>query len=168
MRVHTDKLFNTLSSQLFLKKGICMSCPIDHHKVSKDGQSSASGLGACPSQRGQDTVRINPLTQMPFQGDLKEGRDNTELSQDRVTSTIPRTTAIPDEAYDRHSGAASGDSQGGSGRNFWMYPSAQMFYSALKRKGYETDPRDVDAMVAVHNSLNEQVWEEILHWEQDK
>ena len=48
----------------------------------------------------------------------------------------------------------------------WQYPSPQQMLNAMSRKGYDgTNPKDVPAMVAVHNWLNEGSWEEILKWE---
>lgn len=41
-----------------------------------------------------------------------------------------------------------------------------MFYNALKRKGFDTAPEDIDVMVDVHNFLNEGVWKEVLKWEE--
>lgn len=40
-----------------------------------------------------------------------------------------------------------------------------MFYNALKRKGFETAPEDIEVMVDVHNFLNEGVWAEVMKWE---
>lgn len=48
-----------------------------------------------------------------------------------------------------------------------MYPSEQMFYNSLKRKGKGSDvkPEDVQLMVAIHNNMNEKTWRELLMWE---
>lgn len=70
------------------------------------------------------------------------------LSAQRQASTIPRTE--PDAA---------------PSSSTWMYPSPRMFYNALKRKGWETEGKDVEAMVQVHNWLNEAVWDEVCQWE---
>lgn len=48
----------------------------------------------------------------------------------------------------------------------WEYPSPQQMYNAMLRKGHtETPAEDVEAMVAVHNFLNEGAWNEIVEWE---
>jgi len=47
----------------------------------------------------------------------------------------------------------------------WEYPSAQQFYNALVRKGWETPEEHVQMMVDIHNFLNEEAWQEILKWE---
>ena len=102
---------------------------------------------------------------MPFQKDLQEGLQNPLLTQERATSSIPRSA--PSQETNSSSGGHSSQNAT-TASNFWMYPSSQMFYSALKRKGYETDPKDIDTMVSVHNFLNEQVWQDILAWEKPK
>jgi cytochrome c heme-lyase len=54
-------------------------------------------------------------------------------------------------------------SQGTSER--WVYPSEQMFYNAMRKKGWSVSPGDVPAAVAVHNLANERAWREIRRWE---
>ncbi|KAF8343252.1 cytochrome c and c1 heme-lyase [Amanita rubescens] len=79
------------------------------------------------------------------------------LPTNRVTSTIPRP---PDATY--------GAQQTSSSDNLppkWEYPSPQQFYNALIRKGWNTPEEHVEAMVLIHNRLNEDAWAEILRWE---
>ena len=52
----------------------------------------------------------------------------------------------------------------------WHYPSQQMFYNALRRKGWEFGPddleqSDMDYIIKIHNANNENAWEEVLMWE---
>jgi len=47
----------------------------------------------------------------------------------------------------------------------WEYPSPQQFYNALMRKGWNTPEEHAEAMVLLHNRLNEDAWAEILRWE---
>eukprot|EP00958_Prasinococcus_capsulatus_P024457 scaffold3826_cov407-Prasinococcus_capsulatus_cf.AAC.2 len=49
----------------------------------------------------------------------------------------------------------------------WTYPSPQMFYNALKRKGKDdnVEEKDMATVVAIHNNMNENTWREILKWE---
>lgn len=75
------------------------------------------------------------------------------LSTEREVSTIPRTlTSEEDPTIPKTA-------------THWVYPSAQQFYNALVRKGFETDEEDVDSMVFVHNVLNEVAWKQVLEWE---
>lgn len=75
----------------------------------------------------------------------ESSQQQISLPLEREISTIPR-----------------GD---GSGTT-WEYPSPQQMYNAMLRKGYTDTPAEhVEAMVAVHNFLNEGAWEEIRGWE---
>lgn len=69
------------------------------------------------------------------------------LSTSRATSTIPKT--------------------GVEGGGTWTYPSPQMFFNALRRKGKGGDvaETDVEGVVAAHNGMNEATWARVLAWE---
>jgi cytochrome c heme-lyase len=49
----------------------------------------------------------------------------------------------------------------------WTYPSPQMFYNALARKGKlaDTDEDDIANVVAMHNNMNERTWSKVVEWE---
>ncbi|CAL8400475.1 holocytochrome c-type synthase [Gadus morhua] len=52
----------------------------------------------------------------------------------------------------------------------WVYPSEQMFWNAMLRKGWRwreesLDPQDMSNIIKIHNENNEQAWQEILKWE---
>nr|DBA44770.1 TPA_exp: holocytochrome c synthase [Cyanoptyche gloeocystis] len=49
----------------------------------------------------------------------------------------------------------------------WLYPSEQMFFHALKRKGKGEGIKEEDmaAVVAIHNGMNEKTWQEVMKWE---
>jgi len=65
------------------------------------------------------------------------------LPRERETSTIPRADT----------------------ESTWQYPSALMFYNALYRKGKPVSADAIPSMLAIHNELNEQVWQEIVQYE---
>ena len=54
---------------------------------------------------------------------------------------------------------------GNESQPLWVYPSEQMFYNAMKRKGWSPKEDDMPAVVAIHNAVNERAWREILRWE---
>jgi len=72
------------------------------------------------------------------------------LSTDRVESTIPGPQVGADVA---------------EGGKRWLYPSPQMFYNAMRRKGYEPKEEEMRTVVAIHNTVNERTWHEVLEWE---
>ena len=52
----------------------------------------------------------------------------------------------------------------------WVYPSQQMFWNAMLRKGWkwqddEVQPHDMENIIKIHNANNESAWQEILKWE---
>ena len=100
---------------------------------------------SCPMRTKESSsgCPINPATNMPYAEKLQETNSNVKLDTKREKSSIPRAEANEN----------------------WMYPSQQMFFNALKRKGKETDPEYIKDMVDIHNFLNEGVWNEILKWE---
>lgn len=61
--------------------------------------------------------------------------------------------------------------RGGTGKEEnWVYPSQQMFWNAMLRKGWkwqddEVQPNDMDNIIRIHNANNEAAWQEILKWE---
>ena len=104
-------------------------------------EQAASSSGGCASDE------LNPLNRMPAVANQQRA-DGQEavLSTERVESTIP-------------TGSAEGTK--------WVYPSPQMFYNALVRKGKSAgvEERNMDAVVAIHNNMNEMTWRQVLEWE---
>jgi len=71
------------------------------------------------------------------------------LSKKRQVSSIPRAGTEADK---------------------WVYPSEQMFFNAMVRKGWkfkeeELKPQDMQHIITIHNKNNEDAWQEILKWE---
>lgn len=52
-----------------------------------------------------------------------------------------------------------------SSNKTWVYPSQQMFFNAMRRKGWSPDERDMASVVAIHNAVNERAWQEVVAWE---
>jgi len=96
----------------------------------------------------QDGKEMNPTNQMPAPNQLPAPDQPFPLPTDRQKSTIPNP--------------ATGLT--------WVYPSQQMFWNAMKRKGWQWGPddisaRDMDKIIHIHNTNNENAWEEVLKWE---
>nr|DBA44768.1 TPA_exp: holocytochrome c synthase [Coleochaete scutata] len=91
--------------------------------------------------------KINPLNRMPATPNQAPAPGQKEhLSVERQKSTIPK---------------------GGTDET-WLYPSPQMFYNALVRKGKAdgVQERDMEAVIATHNFVNESTWARMQRWEQ--
>ena len=97
---------------------------------------------------------LNPLNQMP--SDLSQSR---EFSTQAIALPVEREMSSIPRGVDENSA-----SKGQEGN--WVYPSPQQMFNAMLRKGYTDTPSDsIEAMVAVHNFLNEGAWAEIVEWE---
>lgn len=107
----------------------------------ENGSSSSSSSSTNTSY----ISKLNPLNYMPKNISNKPAdHQSVSLPLEREPSTIPR----------------------GDGTGNWEYPSPQQMYNAMLRKGYTDTPAEhVEAMVAVHNFLNEGAWTEIVDWE---
>ena len=89
---------------------------------------------------------INPDNNMPSNpNQLPAPGQAKALPTARQSSTIPK-------------GGADGT---------WSYPSEQMFYNAMVRKGkgHGVQEDDVAAVVAIHNAMNERTWHLVCQWE---
>lgn len=58
----------------------------------------------------------------------------------------------------------------GESKEFWVYPSQQMFWNAMLRKGWRWKEEDIKKedmgnIIRIHNANNEQAWQEVLKWE---
>ncbi|RKF60407.1 putative cytochrome c1 heme lyase [Erysiphe neolycopersici] len=101
----------------------------------------------------------------------KRGKPQTTISLrvDREISTIPRTESqllnagVEDE--NKRLVANCENESGVSPEGKWIYPSEKMFFDAMRRKGFNSDVRDMKTIVPIHNAVNEQAWKEIKQWE---
>lgn len=106
---------------------------------------------------------INPNNQMPLEANQQPSEGQPfDLSKERQTSTIPKHN--PTDEKDK----------------YWVYPSEQMFWNAMIRKGWKwqdaiegkDDPKsekftsqDMTHIIKIHNFNNEKAWTEVLKWE---
>lgn len=118
----------------------------------------------CPSNYGKaapdfaslQSAPIDPANMMPPPNQRPSPDQPFPLSIEREKSTIPKA------------GAAEGET--------WVYPSQQMFWNAMLRKGWRFE-RDQDGgggginaetmrhIIHIHNTNNEAAWREVLKWE---
>ncbi|GFR52758.1 hypothetical protein Agub_g15370 [Astrephomene gubernaculifera] len=120
--------------------------------------SSPLPSGGCPVQSpsssspSADGGTLNPLNNIPASLSAMPP-EVPGLSAQRQTSNIPMS---PPDKLPPHQQ---------SGQDFWVYPSEQMFFNAMKRKGWDPQADDMRSVVAIHNSVNERAWREVMAWE---
>ena len=108
------------------------------------GEQASSGSSDCPVGAGQGGGEPDPSNMMPPANQRPASDQPFPLPTLRQKSSIPRS---------------------GTEDN-WVYPSQQMFYNALRRKGWEFGPddleqSDMDYIIKIHNANNENAWEEV-------
>jgi len=102
-----------------------------------------------PSPSSSTSVTLDPRNMMPLDPKQTPAPDQPfPLPIDRQKSSIPKA---------------------GTEEN-WVYPSQQMFYNALLRKGWQFEEgslhsEDMDHIIKIHNANNEAAWQEVLSWE---
>ncbi|XP_018608809.1 cytochrome c-type heme lyase-like [Scleropages formosus] len=115
-------------------------------------QDRAYEFVECPMRAAsgspKDLGDIDPANMMPPPNQLPAPDQPFSLGMTREESTIPRA---------------------GTHKN-WVYPSEQMFWNAMLRKGWrwkddDLTQRDMTNIIKIHNQNNEQAWQEILKWE---
>ncbi|KAK4294899.1 hypothetical protein Pmani_032507 [Petrolisthes manimaculis] len=117
--------------------------------VHQDGPAHQHGLHYGPEYGGK-FVDINPLNQQEAYPNQTPAQDQPfTLPTERQVSTIPKA-----------------DSDGEN----WVYPSPQMFWNAMLRKGWrwnddDLSQQDMDNIIRIHNVNNELAWQEVMRWE---
>lgn len=88
------------------------------------------------------------------------------LATHREISTIPRATlsSSPSTSSSRPANNEKDTGQDAKTGN-WIYPSEEMFFAAMKRKGFGAQETDMRTIVPIHNAVNERAWGEIRGWE---
>eukprot|EP00116_Pleurobrachia_bachei_P007500 sb/3467762/ len=115
--------------------------------------SSGGGGGDIPPEcpmHQKSTEQLDGDNMMPPPNQRPAFDQPFPLDQARETSSIPRH---------------------GTGKN-WVYPSEQMFWNAMTRKGWkwrdekeDVTPQSISEIIKIHNFNNEKAWHEILLWE---
>lgn len=94
---------------------------------------------------------------MPAPDQTRAANQKAALSTERSTSSIPR--AIPDDP------SAAPKHQADLDESNWVYPSQQMFYNAMKKKGWNPEEETMPSIIGIHNDVNERCWKQILVYE---
>lgn len=115
--------------------------PVDY----KSTMASGCPIGADGKGTPND---FNPNNMMPAPNQLPAPGQPFPLSTQRVKSTIPKAGT----------------------EEKWEYPSEQMFWNAMLRKGWRWEEdaikqKDMSHIINIHNANNEKAWQEVLKWE---
>ncbi|KAL6758583.1 cytochrome c/c1 heme lyase-domain-containing protein [Haematococcus lacustris] len=107
---------------------------------------NAPASASSPLQSVQNSNLLDPRNNMPLEpNQLPCPGQRKPLSVERVASAIPK----------------------GGTDSTWLFPSPQMVFNALRRKGKGDDVTedDMDGFIAAHNAMNEDTWRKVAVWE---
>ena len=133
-------------------------CPVKHNNRNSKSNSNDKNNQV---QYNVYSQPIDPKNNMPTVANQLPSPMQTEtLSTTRIKSTIPKGGG--GENNNNSSSSSSSSS------NTWTYPSPQMFYNSLARKGKlgDTKEEDIESVVALHNNMNEKTWNKVIQWEE--
>lgn len=131
-------------------------CPVKHNASNNISEcpvkhNASSNISECPVGGNNMMMMgdVDPRNMMPPPNQRPSPDQPFPLSTNRQVSTIPKA---------------------GAESEFWSYPSPQMFWNAMLRKGWRWKEGDVSAndmenIIRIHNANNENAWLEILKWE---
>lgn len=162
------------------------ACPVKNHSAvcsfsrirkneysTNDNFNNDSDAIRCPHQKDfsknskegcSSNSIINSSNNMPFVSNkpLLNVGQHISLDTTRQISSIPRSFPEKTEKKDNNNGTVNMDRD----EKFWIYPSEQMFFNAMKRKNWDPHEGDMRVVVPIHNAVNEKAWKEILKWEE--
>ena len=135
-------------------------------KTDPNSNSDSSSSSSCPytgSSSSSSSSRFPSNSELPANQRPSPGQTKI-LSTERVKSTIPKSDGGTGKSED--SSDVSSKNGDDTEDVVWEYPSPQMFYNAMKRKGYAPQETDMATVVQIHNAVNEQTWRQVMRWEQ--
>ena len=151
---------------------------IDKQDTSASASSSSSSSSSCPVLEDARTGGLDPRNNMPRSPSQEPcAGQRLPLSTSRAASSIPKAGVAFVVVASPESGGGGGGGAGGGGEKketidtstdvTWTYPSPQMFFNALRRKGKGADvsERDMESVVSAHNAMNEATWRRVAAWE---
>jgi len=122
-------------------------CPV----VNKGGSVNEATPAEAEASIASETT-YNPKTNMMVEERQRPSVGQiTPLPTNRQRSNIPKGDITPGH---QEEGAAQ-----------WEYPSQQMFFNAMKRKGHGPKESEMSTVVGMHNAVNERSWGLLMEWE---
>ena len=146
---------NSSSSSTTTSSSSSGGCPVKHSSTAQPKEMPSSKCPVKHSGKKQKynvySEPIDPTNQMPVNpNQFPHQAQKMPLNTGRVKSPIPKGGTEDDDSNET-----------------WTYPSEQMFFNALKRKGKGSDAEeeDMSTIIAIHNNMNERTWNRVLEFE---
>jgi hypothetical protein len=141
-------------------------CPIAGKKATKEEPSKAATAeatgGGCPVRRKSPAAQGDTCP-VKYKNPNVYNVYGQKLDPSNMMPAAAQQLPVPGQEKPMQTNrVVSGIAKGGADSS-WVYPSEQMFYNSLVRKGKGQDvkPDDVSMMVAIHNNMNEKTWRQV-------
>lgn len=130
------------------------------------GSSSPSSTSQTSSAPSPDTNINSGVTGYNnAANDMEFSQVERRPGQKEIMSTTRTLSGIPKSDFNPSHQPKGQIKQDENDENKWVYPSEQQYYNAMIRKGYSPPEKDIGAILAIHNSVNERGWKEVMEWE---
>eukprot|EP00928_Gymnodinium_smaydae_P068263 TRINITY_DN51341_c0_g1_i1.p1 TRINITY_DN51341_c0_g1~~TRINITY_DN51341_c0_g1_i1.p1 ORF type:complete len:255 (+),score=39.58 TRINITY_DN51341_c0_g1_i1:67-765(+) len=116
--------------------------PAAAERSAKPSEAPAAAAAASECPLGYAPSAAAPPAAASAAGAASSSSGVDSLSRERAVSTIPSSTGEP-----------------------FLYPSERQFHGAATAKGHKVDTQDMSMVIAIHNAVNEQTWQEIMKYE---
>ena len=151
-------------------------CPVKHGHPDSAGKPNDSKQATelsseCPMRQSDSSKVIPSECPMHASNQLKQ----EQINPDNLMPTHPNQVPDPEQPFDLSKDRVVSSIPKVDGQK-WVYPSEQMFWNAMRKKGWnwkkETDKdgqtiqrKDMENIIKIHNVNNERAWQEVLKWE---
>ena len=143
-------------------------CPVASKKKTEDPPAptqvapAAAAGGECPVRRKPEAASGDGCPVKHKNGSVYNVY-GVKLDPSNMMPTTAQQLPVPGQAAPMQTNrVVSGIAKGGT-EGSWVYPSEQMFYNSLVRKGKGQDVQidDVPMMISIHNNMNEKTWRQV-------
>ncbi|XP_058524578.1 holocytochrome c-type synthase-like isoform X3 [Ochotona princeps] len=142
------------------------------HESTKKGCPISVGPSNLNQEKKTDSVpahqeRAYEYVECPVTGAKFKNKENLDPSN---LMPPPNQTPAPDQPFALSTVREESSIPRADSERKWVYPSEQMFWNAMLRKGWkwkkeDISQQDMSNIIKIHNQNNEQAWKEILKWE---
>ncbi|XP_072036282.1 holocytochrome c-type synthase-like [Amphiura filiformis] len=157
------------------KQNIPSECPMHAAEQQKTAVPTSGGDAASyPSECPMSGATAGSPALVPQKAD---DIDPTNMVRKLERKLLPKTVAppnqrpSPDQPFSLPTSRVTSSIPKKKKENEkWVYPSQQMFWNAMLRKGWrwksgDIEQADMGNIIRIHNANNEQAWQEVLKWE---
>ncbi|KAM5197361.1 holocytochrome c-type synthase isoform 1-T1 [Hipposideros larvatus] len=145
-------------------------CPMHQGKMKGCPVSTEPSDPSCDSRTNSVPVhqeRAYEYVECPVTGSVAGNKEKLDPSN---LMPPPNQIPAPDQPFALSTAREESSIPRADSERKWVYPSEQMFWNAMLKKGWkwkddDISQKDMYNIIRIHNQNNEQAWKEILKWE---